>query len=56
MNKKWVRVQPAKELLRMFPKLNISKISKFVTEDEICVHYFEPLRTLGKRNIANSNI
>ena len=31
----------------MFPKLNFSKISSFVTEDEICVHFFEPIRTLG---------
>lgn len=50
-DKKRVRVQSSKDLLKMFPKFNQRQFANtcIVTVDELWVHYFQPVRTVGNK-------
>ena len=41
------RVKEAKKLLQMFPKYDKKQFANVVTDDETCVHYFEPIRKVS---------
>ena len=43
------RVKVAKKLLQMFPKYDKKQFANFVTGDETCVHYFEPIRKVSNK-------
>ena len=54
-DQKQLRVQIAKQLLKMFPKFSQKQFANIITGDGTRVHYFSPVENIGNKIWLNKH-